>query len=76
MINNGVTHKDVDLYVWTAGIPQKAQLKQLMFTNETGYSTLPVFYQVEEGRLKLTLPRYSSVVLIRQDDSRRDHGGY
>lgn len=76
LINNGVTHKDVDLYVWTAGIPQKAQLKQLMFTNETGYSTLPVFYQVEEGRLKLTLPRYSSVVLIRQDDSRRDHGGY
>ncbi len=76
LINNGDTIKNIDLYVWTAGIPMKARLKQLMFTNETGYSILPVFYQVEEGRLKLNLTRYAAVVLVREEEETDDDDSF
>lgn len=54
----------------------KARLKQLMFTNETGYSILPVFYQVEEGRLKLNLTRYAAVVLVREEEETDDDDSF
>ena len=67
LINNDERSRDVDVSVWAAGIPMAAQLEQLIFTNETGYSVLPVSYTVSEGRLKLMLPKHSAVVLRRKD---------
>ena len=63
LVNNDKNSRDIDLTVWPAEIPVNAQLEQLIFTNETGYSVVPVVYTVEEGRLKMMLPKHSSVVL-------------
>ncbi len=66
LINNDENTRDVDVFVIAAGISKSAHLEQLMFTNETGYSILPVVYQVEDGRLRMTMPKHSAVVLRRK----------
>lgn len=66
LINNDEKSRDVDVSVWAAGIPLSAQLEQLIFTNETGYSVVPVAYTVSEGRLIMMLPKHSAVVLLRK----------
>lgn len=71
LVNNDENSRNVDISVRQAGIPHRAQLKQIMFTNEDGYSVLPVKYEVVEGRLKTTLPKHSSVVLLRVPEEER-----
>ena len=66
LINNDEKSRDVDVSVWAAGIPLSAQLEQLIFTNETGYSVVPVAYTVSEGRLIMMLPKHSAVVLLHK----------
>ena len=70
LVNNADGSREIDVSVWAAGIPLAAQMEQLIFTNENGYSVVPVVYTVSEGRLKIMLPKYSSVVLRRKDDYR------
>ena len=67
LVNNADGNREVDVSVWAAGIPLAAQLEQLIFTNEMGYSVVPVTYTISEGRLKIMLPKHSSVVLRRKD---------
>ena len=67
IVNNDENSRDVDLSVWAVGVPKTAQLEQLIFTNETGYSVVPVSYTITEGRLKMMLPKHSSVVLKRKN---------
>ena len=67
LVNNADGSREADISVWAAGIPMSAQLEQLIFTNENGYSVVPVVYTVSEGRLKIMLPKYSSVVLKRKN---------
>ena len=66
LVNNAEGSRDIDVSVWSAGIPLSAELEQLIFTNENGYSVVPVHYTVTEGRLKIMLPKFSSVVLRRK----------
>lgn len=66
IINNDEISRHIDLAVWAAGIPQYATLEQIMFTQESGYSTHPVWYEVNNGRLDITLPKYSAVLLKRK----------
>ena len=67
LVNNADGSREADVSVWAAGIPMSTKLEQLIFTNENGYSVVPVVYQVSEGRLKIMLPKHSSVVLRRKD---------
>lgn len=70
LVNNADGSREIDVSIWAAGIPLAAQMEQLIFTNENGYSVVPVVYTVSEGRLKIMLPKYASVVLRRKDDYR------
>ncbi len=63
IINNDDKSRKIDLSVWAVGVPRYGKLKQVMFTNEDGYSTNPVEYTLNNGRLDITLPRTSAVVL-------------
>ncbi len=66
LVNNDENEREVDVSIWAAGIPKNAQMEQLMFTNEIGYSILPVIYLVEDGRLKLTMAKHSAYLIRRK----------
>lgn len=63
LVNNDEVSRKIDLSVWAVGVPRYGKLKQVMFTNEDGYSTNPVEYTLNNGRLDITLPKTSAVVL-------------
>lgn len=65
IVNNDAVSRHIDLSVWAVGVPKYGKLKQVMFTNESGYSVSPVEYAVNNGRLDITLPKTSAVVLER-----------
>ncbi len=63
IINNDDQARAVDTLVTAVGIEDEAVLVQRMYTTQDSYSTAPVEYQVHEGRLKLTLPKWSGLIL-------------
>ncbi len=65
VMNNDGISRTVEIDVWQANIPKKCELKQEMFSYENGYSVSPVIYNVEGGKLNLTMPKYSALVLKR-----------
>ena len=65
LVNNDVVTRHINLSVWSTGMPRYGQLEQIMFTHENGYSTAPVLYDITNGRLDITLPKYSAVILKR-----------
>lgn len=66
LINNDQYAQKVDLAVWPLGIPEDGQLRQVMYVTETSHSIVPVRYQIEAGRLQMSLPRQSAVVLVHR----------
>lgn len=63
IINNDSVRKTTEIDVWIAGLQKDCKLKQEMFSYESGYSINPVIYDVEKGKLNITLPKFSTVVL-------------
>lgn len=67
-LNNDSVSCAIEIPAWTADMPKDAELEQLMFSYESGFSTNPVRYQLKSGKLNITLPKYSAVVLRRVQD--------
>ena len=63
ILNNSEDKKEIMQEVWTLGIPKKGSLESLIITTEAGYSLMPKDYQVEDGRVNVTLMPHSAVVL-------------
>ena len=63
VINNDAYTRSIEVGVCGAGIPSSCKLTQIMYSTEENYSMAPVTYQVEGSYLKLTLPKFSAVVL-------------
>lgn len=63
IVNNEGYKNKVDLLVHVVGVPMECTLRQVMYTTEENFSTVPVEYKVGQGRLSLSLPKYSAVVL-------------
>ena len=68
IINNDHYSRTIDLGVRTAGIPRECVMHQIMYTTENGYATNEVVYSVVSGHLKITLPKFSAVVLKHESD--------
>lgn len=64
LVNNKEEERDVTLEVWQCGIPKNAVLERVIISNETGYSLMPKKYEVVDGVLKVSLQKYSAVVLM------------
>ena len=64
IVNNDAVTRQIDLSVWAAGVSKNGKLRQIMFTHESGYSMNPVEYQADNGRLDITLPKTSAVLLL------------
>lgn len=63
VVNNNDAPMMKELSVWELGIPKDAMLKQLMLTSKDGYSTEESEYPVIGGKLLLSLPPKSAIIL-------------
>ncbi len=64
LVNNDNFPNTIDLSAYTINIPRECTMQQVMYTTEESYSVVPVEYKVENGHIRITLPRISAVVLM------------
>ena len=62
-VNNNPREVVKDITVWQFGIPMNCSMTRLMLTYADGYTTQPQEYAVVNGRVHLTLPPTSVIVL-------------
>lgn len=67
VLNNDSMDRTIELPVRTAGLPRDCELVQVMFSYRDGFSKNPVLYNVEAGKCRITLPKFSSVILKKKD---------
>ena len=63
-----------EVSVWELGIPRDAKMTRLMLTDRNGFSTEPVEYPLRAGKVTVTLPPESGVVLQYRDPVHGKHG--
>lgn len=63
IINNNDHEVAREISVWELGIPKETQLKRLLLTNEKGYDTQSVSYEVKAGHVNVTMPKTSAMIL-------------
>lgn len=63
LVNNNDYELTKDVTVWEAGTAKEGTMVQLIATCDEGYSTEAVEYPVHAGKIHITLPRTSAVVL-------------
>lgn len=63
LINNNCYDVEKEVMVWEANVPRTGVMIQLIQTNESGYSMDPVKYPIYAGKVKITLPKFSAVIL-------------
>ena len=67
LINNNDYEVTKEVSVWELGIPREAQMTRLMLTDREGFHTEPVIYPVNAGKVTVTLPPASGIVLQHKD---------
>lgn len=67
LINNNDYEITKDLAVWYLGVPKECTMKQLMLTTAEGYSTEEKEYPVVSGKVTVTLPATSAIILRYED---------
>ncbi|MGN0483670.1 MAG: glycoside hydrolase family 13 protein [Lachnospiraceae bacterium] len=68
VVNNDEVIRNINLAVWYAGIPRNCTMTQIMYTNEQGYQTTPKQLQVVNGRVNITLPKTSAIILKQESE--------
>ena len=63
LINNNENEITKDLSVWELGIPRDCTLQRLILTGERGYDINPMEIEVLAGRITVTMPKTSSMIL-------------
>ena len=63
LVNNNNYEITKQLSVWYLGIPKKCTMKQLILTTSDGYTTEQKEYPVAAGKVTVTLPPTSAIVL-------------
>ena len=70
LINNNDHEVTKEVSVWELGIPRDAKMTRLMLTDRNGFSTEPVEYPLRAGKVTVTLPPESGIVLQYRDPVR------
>lgn len=63
IVNNNDCEITRDITVWHLGIPKECTMERLMLTHDAGFTTDKMEYQVSAGKIVLTLPKTSAIVL-------------
>ncbi len=66
VVNNNDYEVTRSVAIWHLGIPKRSVVKRLMLTTSEGFTTQEEEYVVEAGKVKLTLPKTSAIVLHYQ----------
>lgn len=64
LINGGFDEAHVKVSVWEVGVTDKECMKQIIISREEDYSLEPVYYEVHNGVLDITLPKVSAILLL------------
>jgi alpha-glucosidase len=62
-VNNNTHELIKELSVWELNIPKEGVMIRQLETGEEGYTTVPKEYPIHMGRITLTLPPQSAVIL-------------
>lgn len=71
LVNNNDYEITKELSVWYLGIPKECMLKQLLLTTAEGYTTEDKEYPVMAGKVSITLPKTSAIILRYTDAAGR-----
>jgi len=63
LVNNNYNEITKEVSVWEAGVHMNGKMKRLIFTYAEGYTTGEFEYEVTDGKIKVTLPPTSAIVL-------------
>ena len=66
LVNNNNHEITKKLSVWYLGTPKTGVMKRLMLTTADGFTTEEAEYPVSGGKVKITLPPTSAIVLKRK----------
>lgn len=62
--NNSPNEITRELRVWVIGVPKESVMTRRMITHAEGFSSIPQTYEVTKGKLTITLPPTSAMVLV------------
>ena len=63
LVNNNDHEITKRVSVWEAGTPKEGTMVQLLITDDCGYSLENREYEIRAGKIEITLPKTSAVVL-------------
>lgn len=63
LVNNNEQEIIKEVSVWEAGTPKEGAMVQLLLTHENGYTLEPTEYEVKAGKIHITLPKTSAIIL-------------
>ncbi len=63
LINNNSHEITKKVKVWEVGTAKEGKMVQLLFSYEDDYTTEPKEYTIEAGRINITLPKTSAIIL-------------
>ncbi|MCM1253036.1 MAG: glycoside hydrolase family 13 protein [Clostridium sp.] len=63
LVNNNKHEITKDVSVWYLGMPKECMMKQLLLTTADGFTTEPKEYPVISGKVQITLPPTSAIIL-------------
>ncbi|MDE6846677.1 MAG: glycoside hydrolase family 13 protein [Lachnospiraceae bacterium] len=67
LVNNNDHEITKDMSVWYLGIPKECTMRQLILTTAEGYTTEEKEYPVVSGKVTITLPATSAIILRYED---------
>ena len=70
MVNNNHHEMTKELTVWEYGVGREATMERLMLTHAGGYTTEKAEYPVSAGKLQVTLPPTSVLILKHRNENR------
>ncbi len=68
LVNNNDYEITKELFVWHLGVPKECMIKQLLLTTADGFTTEEKEYPVRSGKVSITLPPTSAIILRYEDE--------
>ena len=72
LINNNDHEITKDVTVWEAGIPREGTMERLIQTTQAGYTLEPAYYPINGGKIQVTIPAFSGIILKAAQESQAD----
>lgn len=70
LVNNNEHEVTKEISVWEVGMPRDAELVRLLLTSSEGFNTEPENYRLINGKLNITMPAKSAVILQHQNEKK------